>query len=102
MLFRFKIDATFNCISFILKEYYQSDRPSSYPAPYRHSQNDLTEWEEHHNQHQQNPYGSTAALNHTARRSAGPERDIHDRYAYRNGNARENGDWEEQERPRPR
>ncbi|XP_059222282.1 myb-like protein AA isoform X3 [Stomoxys calcitrans] len=85
-----------------MKEYYQSDRPS-YPAHYRHSQSDLTEWDEHHQPHHntQNPYGSTAALHHAgARRSAGTERpEPVDRYAYRNG--RENGDWED-ERPRPR
>ncbi|XP_058975606.1 centrosomal protein of 97 kDa isoform X10 [Musca domestica] len=84
------------------EEYYQSDRPS-YPAHYRHSQSDLTEWDEHHQPHHasQNPYGSTAALHHMGqRRSAGTERpEPVDRYAYRNG--RENGDWED-ERPRPR
>ncbi|XP_065359845.1 centrosomal protein of 97 kDa isoform X7 [Calliphora vicina] len=85
-------------------EYYQSDRPA-YPAHYRHSQTDLTEWDEHHTQQQHhsnhNPYGSTAALHHMGqRRSAGPERtEPVDRYAYRNG--RENGEWED-ERPRPR
>ncbi|XP_065359842.1 GATA zinc finger domain-containing protein 10 isoform X4 [Calliphora vicina] len=87
-----------------MKEYYQSDRPA-YPAHYRHSQTDLTEWDEHHTQQQHhsnhNPYGSTAALHHMGqRRSAGPERtEPVDRYAYRNG--RENGEWED-ERPRPR
>ncbi|XP_065359847.1 dynein axonemal assembly factor 1 isoform X9 [Calliphora vicina] len=86
------------------EEYYQSDRPA-YPAHYRHSQTDLTEWDEHHTQQQHhsnhNPYGSTAALHHMGqRRSAGPERtEPVDRYAYRNG--RENGEWED-ERPRPR
>ncbi|XP_018801652.1 PREDICTED: adenylate cyclase, terminal-differentiation specific isoform X4 [Bactrocera latifrons] len=79
-----------------MKEYYQSDRPS-YPAHYRHSQTDLTEWEEHQ---QHNQFGSTAALHHVG----GPRRgDVSDRYAYRNGSARENGgDWEDAERPRPR
>ncbi|XP_049313074.1 uncharacterized protein LOC105224901 isoform X12 [Bactrocera dorsalis] len=74
----------------------QSDRPS-YPAHYRHSQTDLTEWEEHQ---QHNQFGSTAALHHVG----GPRRgDVSDRYAYRNGSARENGgDWEDAERPRPR
>ncbi|XP_004525312.1 uncharacterized protein LOC101461147 isoform X6 [Ceratitis capitata] len=79
------------------EEYYQSDRPS-YPAHYRHSQTDLTEWEEHQ---QNNQFGSTAALHH----AGGPRRggEVSDRYAYRNGSARENGgDWEETERPRPR
>ncbi|XP_018801661.1 PREDICTED: ras-interacting protein RIP3 isoform X13 [Bactrocera latifrons] len=78
------------------EEYYQSDRPS-YPAHYRHSQTDLTEWEEHQ---QHNQFGSTAALHHVG----GPRRgDVSDRYAYRNGSARENGgDWEDAERPRPR
>ncbi|TMW52186.1 hypothetical protein DOY81_002745 [Sarcophaga bullata] len=86
-----------------MKEYYQSDRPA-YPAHYRHSQTDLTEWDDnqphqHHSNH--NPYGSTAALHHMGqRRSAGTERtEPVDRYAYRNG--RENGDWDD-ERPRPR
>ncbi|XP_054732921.1 heat shock protein DDB_G0288861 isoform X8 [Anastrepha obliqua] len=75
----------------------ESDRPS-YPAHYRHSQTDLTEWEEHQ---QHNQFGSTAALHHP---SGGPRRnEVSDRYAYRNGSARENGgDWEEPERPRPR
>ncbi|XP_046806878.1 ras-interacting protein RIP3 isoform X5 [Lucilia cuprina] len=81
----------------------KSDRPA-YPAHYRHSQTDLTEWDENHQQQHHsnhNPYGSTAALHHMGqRRSAGPERtEPVDRYAYRNG--RENGDWED-ERPRPR
>ncbi|KAM7358457.1 uncharacterized protein ACRADG_003422 isoform 7-T14 [Cochliomyia hominivorax] len=84
------------------EEYYQSDRPA-YPAHYRHSQTDLSEWDDHHQQQHSNhnPYGSTAALHHMGqRRSAGPERsEPVDRYAYRNG--RENGDWED-ERPRPR
>lgn len=86
-----------------IQEYYQSDRPS-YPAHYRHSQTDLTEWEEH----QQTPqvhhstYGSQMQLHYPQRRSAGPEAGG-DRYAYRNGNARENGgDWEVEERSRPR
>ncbi|XP_060655565.1 transcription factor mef2A isoform X2 [Drosophila nasuta] len=88
-----------------MKEYYQSDR-QPYPAHYRHSQTDLTEWEEHQ-QHQapqvhHNPYGSQMQLHYQQqpqqRRSAGPE--TGERYAYRNGSARENGgEWEE-ERPR--
>lgn len=86
----------FDSAFFTWQEYYQSDRPS-YPAHYRHSQTDLTEWEEHQ---QHNQFGSTAALQHVG----GPRRgDVSDRYAYRNGSARENGgDWEEAERPRPR
>ncbi|XP_036338162.1 adenylate cyclase, terminal-differentiation specific-like isoform X1 [Rhagoletis pomonella] len=81
-----------------MKEYYQSDRPS-YPAHYRHSQTDLTEWEE---QQQHNQFGSTAALHHAG--SGGPRRsEVSDRYAYRNGSARENGgDWDDAERPRAR
>ncbi|XP_060655568.1 putative uncharacterized protein DDB_G0279653 isoform X5 [Drosophila nasuta] len=83
----------------------ESDR-QPYPAHYRHSQTDLTEWEEHQ-QHQapqvhHNPYGSQMQLHYQQqpqqRRSAGPE--TGERYAYRNGSARENGgEWEE-ERPR--
>ncbi|XP_030571644.1 ras-interacting protein RIP3 isoform X2 [Drosophila novamexicana] len=85
-------------------EYYQSDRVT-YPAHYRHSQTDLTEWEE--NQHQapqvhHNPYGSQMQLHYPQRRSAGPETGA-ERYAYRNGSARENGgDWEVEERTRSR
>ncbi|XP_017478724.1 PREDICTED: protein C21orf2-like isoform X6 [Rhagoletis zephyria] len=76
----------------------ESDRPS-YPAHYRHSQTDLTEWEE---QQQHNQFGSTAALHHAG--SGGPRRsEVSDRYAYRNGSARENGgDWDDAERPRAR
>ncbi|XP_037931709.1 CCR4-Not complex 3'-5'-exoribonuclease subunit Ccr4 isoform X2 [Teleopsis dalmanni] len=80
-----------------MKEYYHSDRPA-HPAQYRHSQNDLTEWDDQHSPH--NQFGSTAALNN--RRSAGPEREPFDRYPYRNGNARENGDWDDVERNRQR
>lgn len=70
-----------------MKEYYQSDRPT--PAHYRHSQNDLTEWDE---------------TNHSTRdpqqRRSGPtERDAH--YPYRNG-SREKEDWDDNERGRPR
>ncbi|KAL7733829.1 hypothetical protein ACLKA6_011552 [Drosophila palustris] len=82
------------------EEYYQSDR-SPYPAHYRHSQTDLTEWEEHQ-QHQppqvhHNPYGSQMQLHcqQQQRRSAGPE-------TYRNGSTRENGGEYEEERSRSR
>ncbi|KRF84709.1 dynein axonemal assembly factor 11 isoform X5 [Drosophila virilis] len=87
-----------------MKEYYQSDR-ATYPAHYRHSQTDLTEWEEHQHQAPQvhhNPYGSQMQLHYPQRRSAGPETGA-ERYAYRNGSARENGgDWEVEERTRSR
>ncbi|XP_017127161.1 putative uncharacterized protein DDB_G0291608 isoform X2 [Drosophila elegans] len=82
-----------------MKEYYQSDRPA-YPAHYRHSQTDLTEWEEHQQAPQvhHNPYGSQMQLHHQQRRSAGPETT-----AYRNGSARENGgEWDPEDRPRSR
>ncbi|KRG06710.1 cilia- and flagella-associated protein 410 isoform X5 [Drosophila mojavensis] len=85
------------------EEYYQSDRPS-YPAHYRHSQTDLTEWEEHQQPPQvhHNPYGSQVQLHYPQRRSAGPET-AGERYAYRNGSARENGgEWEVDDRSRPR
>ncbi|KAI8039042.1 hypothetical protein M5D96_007757 [Drosophila gunungcola] len=81
------------------QEYYQSDRPA-YPAHYRHSQTDLTEWEEHQQAPQvhHNPYGSQMQLHHQQRRSAGPETT-----AYRNGSARENGgEWDPEDRPRSR
>ncbi|XP_064545978.1 uncharacterized protein LOC135433722 isoform X3 [Drosophila montana] len=87
-----------------MKEYYQSDR-ATYPAHYRHSQTDLTEWEEHQHQAPQvhhNPYGSQMQLHYPQRRSAGPETGA-ERYAYRNGSARENGgEWEVEERTRSR
>ncbi|XP_032575977.1 double-stranded RNA-binding protein Staufen homolog isoform X5 [Drosophila sechellia] len=82
-----------------MKEYYQSDRPA-YPAHYRHSQTDLTEWEEHQQvpQVHHNPYGSQKQLHHPQRRSAGPEMT-----AYRNGSARENGgEWDPEDRSRAR
>ncbi|KAH8326955.1 hypothetical protein KR074_009717 [Drosophila pseudoananassae] len=87
-----------------MKEYYQSER-SAYPAHYRHSQTDLTEWEEHQ-QHQapqvhHNPYGSQMQLHHPPqRRSAGTESG--ERYGYRNGSARENGGDSEWEAATPR
>nr|XP_036671002.1 uncharacterized protein LOC108020012 isoform X5 [Drosophila suzukii] len=77
----------------------ESDRPA-YPAHYRHSQTDLTEWEEHQQAPQvhHNPYGSQMQLHHPQRRSAGPETT-----AYRNGSARENGgEWDAEDRPRSR
>ncbi|XP_017127163.1 double-stranded RNA-binding protein Staufen homolog isoform X4 [Drosophila elegans] len=77
----------------------ESDRPA-YPAHYRHSQTDLTEWEEHQQAPQvhHNPYGSQMQLHHQQRRSAGPETT-----AYRNGSARENGgEWDPEDRPRSR
>ncbi|KAH8298662.1 hypothetical protein KR018_009877 [Drosophila ironensis] len=81
-----------------MKEYYQSDRPT-YSGHYRHSQTDLTEWEEHQ-QHQppqvhHGAYGSQMQLHHPPpqRRSAGA--DGGERHGYRNGSARENGgDWD--------
>lgn len=79
---------------FNLQEYYQGERPQSYSAPYRHSQTDLTEWEEH--QHLYNTGG-----HHTHRRSAGTEREMQDRFCCRNGGTRiENGDYEDSERPK--
>ncbi|XP_055842097.1 cilia- and flagella-associated protein 410 isoform X10 [Episyrphus balteatus] len=85
----------------IKEEYYQSDRPS-YPAHYRHSQTDLTEWEEHQQHNNQYSNGVAPRGHPMERRSAGAaDREISDRYNYRNGNVRENGDWEDrEERPR--
>ncbi|XP_070141382.1 uncharacterized protein [Drosophila kikkawai] len=79
------------------QEYYQSDRPAGYPAHYRHSQTDLTEWEEHQQAPQvhHNPYGSQMQLHHQTQRRSEP--------TYRNGSARENGgEWEPEDRPRSR
>lgn len=72
----------------VLQEYYQSDRPA--PAHYRHSQNDLTEWDE--NNH------NTREMNHQ-RRSGPSDREHH--YSYRNG-SRDKEEWDENERIRPR
>lgn len=70
-----------------LQEYYQSDRPT--PAQYRHSQSDLTEWDEpNHN-----------ARDPQQRRSGNTERETN--YPYRNG-SREKEEWDENERARPR
>ena len=72
--------------SMLWQEYYQSDRPT--PAHYRHSQSDLTEWDEpNHSTPQQRCSGGQT------------ERDAH--YPYRNG-SREKEEWDENERPRPR
>ncbi|KAG4074066.1 hypothetical protein HA402_014271 [Bradysia odoriphaga] len=70
-------------------EYYQSDRPT--PTHYRHSQTDLTEWDESpQNEHnRQVPHH---------RRSGPSEREPHN-FQYRNG-SREKEDWEEVERGR--
>lgn len=70
-----------------MKEYYQSDRPT--PAQYRHSQSDLTEWDEP-NHNTRDPQ---------QRRSGPTERETH--YPYRNG-SREKEEWDENERARPR
>ncbi|XP_037044144.1 TPR-containing protein DDB_G0280363 isoform X2 [Bradysia coprophila] len=72
-----------------MKEYYQSDRPT--PTHYRHSQTDLTEWDESpQNEHnRQVPHH---------RRSGPSEREPHN-FQYRNG-SREKEDWEEVERGR--
>ncbi|XP_017020652.1 dynein axonemal assembly factor 11 isoform X8 [Drosophila kikkawai] len=75
----------------------ESDRPAGYPAHYRHSQTDLTEWEEHQQAPQvhHNPYGSQMQLHHQTQRRSEP--------TYRNGSARENGgEWEPEDRPRSR
>ncbi|GAB0090268.1 uncharacterized protein DMENIID0001_049790 [Sergentomyia squamirostris] len=64
-----------------MKEYYQSDYQKPHPAQYRHSQVDLTEWDEQQQQQQQQHGGG----GHPGRRNGGePPRDS---YAYRNGNA---------------
>lgn len=72
-----------------MQEYYQSDRPT--PAHYRHSQNDLTEWDET-NQNARDPQQRRSTAGHT-------ERDV--QYPYRNG-SREKEEWDENERGRPR
>lgn len=71
--------------SFILKDYYQSDRPT--PPFYRHSQTDLTEWDEQqqHQHHHENgrPNGHSNGgggnnnhhASHPNRRSGPPERE---------------------------
>uniref|UniRef100_A0A0K8TKZ9 Uncharacterized protein n=1 Tax=Tabanus bromius TaxID=304241 RepID=A0A0K8TKZ9_TABBR len=76
-----------------MKEYYQSDYKPSHPAHYRHSQTDLTEWDEH-------PHSQYNGGHQQYRRSAGTERDMANERHYRNGNCpRERDEWED-ERPR--
>lgn len=67
-----------------LQEYYQADRAP--PAHYRHSQNDLTEWDEnnHHHAREQHP---------PPHRRIGPEREGPPHYPYRNGSKEE---WEDE------
>ena len=72
------------------QEYYQSDRPT--PPHYRHSQTDLTEWDESPHNHQQMPI----------HRRSGPPTDREaplNGYQYRNG-SKDKEDWEDVERPR--
>lgn len=85
--------------SFLSKEYYQSDRPT--PPYYRHSQTDLTEWDEN----PQNDHGrSHPAQPH--RRSGPPEREppFNNGYQHRNGTTPhakdKSDDWDEPERNR--
>ncbi|XP_059613719.1 uncharacterized protein F09G8.5 isoform X3 [Phlebotomus argentipes] len=67
-----------------MKEYYQSDYQKPHPASYRHSQMDLTEWDEQQQQqHHQAP--------HPNRRNGGG--DAQRDYAYRNGNT--NQEWDD-------
>uniref|UniRef100_A0A1L8DV85 Putative activating signal cointegrator 1 complex subunit 2 protein isoform x6 n=1 Tax=Nyssomyia neivai TaxID=330878 RepID=A0A1L8DV85_9DIPT len=66
-----------------MKEYYQSDyQKPQHPPHYRHSQVDLTEWDEHQQQ-----------SGHPVRRNGGGE-PPRDSYAYRNGNSNRE-DWDE-------
>uniref|UniRef100_A0A1L8DV96 Putative activating signal cointegrator 1 complex subunit 2 protein isoform x6 n=1 Tax=Nyssomyia neivai TaxID=330878 RepID=A0A1L8DV96_9DIPT len=66
-----------------MKEYYQSDyQKPQHPPHYRHSQVDLTEWDEHQQQ-----------SGHPVRRNGGGE-PPRDPYAYRNGNSNRE-DWDE-------
>lgn len=81
-----------------MKEYYQSDyqKSSSHPSHYRHSQSDLTELDENHS----NQYNGSNSHYHYQRRSAGTEREMSERYGYRNGNIRDKDDWDDTERLR--
>lgn len=90
----------------MLKEYYQSDRPT--PPHYRHSQTDLTEWDESpHNEHNRNHHHQHGPQQ-SQRRSGGggggpPERDgtSFNGYPYRNGSKDKEDFWEDNnERPR--
>ena len=71
-----------------------------HPSQYRHSQCDLTEWDEHQHPSQYNGAGSHGGP--PQRRSAGTEREMHERYGYRNGNGRERDEWEDNDRPKRR
>lgn len=72
---------------FFIKEYYQSDRPT--PAHYRHSQSDLTEWEESNQNRDQ----------HHQRRSGPSEREVPSNYPLRNG-SRDKEEWDDGDRVR--
>lgn len=72
------------------QEYYQADR--SVPAHYRHSQSDLTEWDENNHHH-----GREHQAPPPHRRSGhGHEREFPPQYPYRNG-SREKEEWDEGE-----
>lgn len=99
---------------FSYQEYYQSDyQRQNPPAHYRHSQLDLTEWDESnqnpHHMNNNNGHSSNHASSyhqpphaHPNRRSIGgnSERDL---YQYRNGNAKGSDprdEWEDVDRRR--
>lgn len=92
---------TVSLFEFNAQDYYQSERPT--PPQYRHSQTDLTEWDENaHNEHSRNTQNNNHHhTNHQQRRS-GPTTDRESSsagYAYRNG-SKDKDDWEDVDRSR--
>lgn len=88
------------CSRGIYQDYQQSDR-ATYPSNYRHSQSDLTDWEEQkHHQQQANTNRRNVARD---RIGDYPERTNGTVHNYRN-NSRESQDWissEDRHRDRP-
>lgn len=74
------------------QDYYQPERPT--PAHYRHSQNDLTEWDENNHHHGRDHHPPPH------RRSGPTEREA-PHYPYRNG-SRDKEEWDDADRNRGR
>ncbi|KFB52929.1 AGAP005870-PB-like protein [Anopheles sinensis] len=94
-----------------MKEYYQSDyQRQNPPAHYRHSQMDLTEWDDHHSQQhpqqqQQSAQHGQSNYQQNRRSIAGSTVNERELYQYRNGNGNGKGpdsrdEWEDVDRRR--
>ncbi|EDO63747.1 AGAP005870-PB [Anopheles gambiae str. PEST] len=91
-----------------MKEYYQSDyQRQNPPAHYRHSQMDLTEWDDHHQQQQQQQqqqqHHGQSNYQQNRRSIAGSTVNERELYQYRNGNGKgpeSRDEWEDVDRRR--